>query len=277
MHRPAVPFPTPVLVHEPRRLEYPWGAEALTFGCLTKVGTGHFMQPNSLDFGLAQQWRTLELQLADAKQALLGHQKQELVGIIEAYYEVCLLQVQGLLCLPLLTTIALDSNTCLECFAHTSIGVCVERMYRNWTKFIIMLPCKLLLCPWSMCMVNILASVLLNIACPAHACLAHAYLLKCIQKCTGKTVLLLAKTQWPFARLCFKAHVLVVICDTTLPDTYSRRMMTHQSHTSCRMQVPMKTRESQAIMCLCCDSKPKQPGQHGCHHLLLQCSQCNYG
>lgn len=132
MHRPAVPFPTPVLVHEPRQLEYPWGAEALTFGCLTKVGTGHFMQPNSLDFGLAQQWRTLELQLANAKQALLGHQKHELVGIIEAYYEVCLLQVQGLLPLPLLNTIALDSNTCLECFALTSTGVC--DVWSRYTK-----------------------------------------------------------------------------------------------------------------------------------------------
>ena len=89
-----------MLIHEPRRLEHAWGAEPLTFGCLTKVGTGHFMQPNSLDFGLAQEWRALELQLSDAKQALLLHQQQELAGTIEAFYEVSSLEVKGLLVLP---------------------------------------------------------------------------------------------------------------------------------------------------------------------------------
>lgn len=88
MLRPSIPFLTPVLVHEPRRDKYPWGKEALTFGYLTKVLMGHFMQPNSLDFGLAQQWRTLELQLTDAKQTLFEAQQCELVEVIEAYFEV---------------------------------------------------------------------------------------------------------------------------------------------------------------------------------------------
>lgn len=90
MRRPAIPFPTPLLVHEPRRSRYKWGGEALTFGYLTKVSTGHFMQPNSLDFVLALHWRTLEVQLAQAKEALLHKQQMELVEVIKAYYEVCI-------------------------------------------------------------------------------------------------------------------------------------------------------------------------------------------
>lgn len=88
MRRPGVPFPTPILVHRPRLTKYPWGKEATPPGHVTTVSAGHFMQPNSLDFKPAQEWRTLELQLGDAKEQLLDQQRRELEEVMEAYFEV---------------------------------------------------------------------------------------------------------------------------------------------------------------------------------------------
>lgn len=89
MIRPAIPFPTPIVVHKPQKAKYPWGEEPLIFGYVTRVSTGHFMQPNSLDFELALKWRALESQLAHAKEALLHQQQQVLVDTIRAYLQVC--------------------------------------------------------------------------------------------------------------------------------------------------------------------------------------------
>lgn len=88
MQRHGFPFPMPLLVHPPHMTKYPWGMEPYPPGCVTKVGTCHFMQPNSLEFGSAQEWRALELFVLDKKDAMLRSHEEELASVLQAYAEV---------------------------------------------------------------------------------------------------------------------------------------------------------------------------------------------
>lgn len=87
MQRHGFPFPMPLLVHPPHMTKYPWGVEPYPPGCVTKVGTCHFMQPNSLEFGSAQEWRALELFVLDKKDAMLRSHEEELASVLQAYAE----------------------------------------------------------------------------------------------------------------------------------------------------------------------------------------------
>ena len=56
------------------------------------------MQPNSLEFAPAQEWRHLELSIADLKRAMFTLHEEELAGIIQAYATVRLHQQPTCLC-----------------------------------------------------------------------------------------------------------------------------------------------------------------------------------
>lgn len=83
MWQPHIPFPLPLIVHSPHWTMYPWGSDPFPLGYVTKVECGHFMQPNSLEFGPAQEWRALELSIVDLKGKMLKSHETELAKPIQ--------------------------------------------------------------------------------------------------------------------------------------------------------------------------------------------------
>ena len=73
-------------MHRPHWIMYPWGNDPFPLGYVTKVECGHFMQPNSLEFGPAQEWRALELSIVDLKGKLLKSHEAELADTIQCFY-----------------------------------------------------------------------------------------------------------------------------------------------------------------------------------------------
>ncbi len=85
MWQPHIPFPLPLIVHRPHWTVYPWGSDPFPLGYVTKVECGHFMQPNSLEFGPAQEWRALELSIVDLKGKMLKSHEAELAKPIQCF------------------------------------------------------------------------------------------------------------------------------------------------------------------------------------------------
>ena len=83
-----VPFPMPLLVHPPNQASYPWGPNFYSPGSVVTSGTCHFMQPNSLEFRPAQEWRTLDLLVAEWKRAMRELHQCELEEVIQAFVDV---------------------------------------------------------------------------------------------------------------------------------------------------------------------------------------------
>ena len=83
-----VPFPMPVLVHPPKQTSYSWGPSFYPPGSVVNSGTCHFMQPNSLEFQPAQEWRTLDLMVAEWKRAMRRLHQHELEEVIRAFVDV---------------------------------------------------------------------------------------------------------------------------------------------------------------------------------------------
>lgn len=52
------------------------------------MGTCHFMQPNSLEFRPAQEWRTFDMRVAEWKQAMSQMHQDELVKVMKACINV---------------------------------------------------------------------------------------------------------------------------------------------------------------------------------------------
>ena len=88
MQTEDIPFPTPLLVHPPHDTKYPWGASLYPPGSLVNMGTCHFMQPNSLEFRPAQEWRTFDMRVAEWKQAMSQMHQDELVKVMKACINV---------------------------------------------------------------------------------------------------------------------------------------------------------------------------------------------
>ncbi|DBB15125.1 TPA: hypothetical protein ACH3X3_004134 [Trebouxia sp. C0006] len=86
MWQPHIPFPLPLIVHRPHWTKYPWGSDPFPLGYMTKVECAHFMQPNSLEFGPAQEWRALELSIVDLKGKMLKSHEGELAKPIQCFY-----------------------------------------------------------------------------------------------------------------------------------------------------------------------------------------------
>ena len=86
MWQPHLPFPLPLIVHRPHWTKYPWGSDPFPLGYVTKVECGHFMQPNSLEFGPAQEWRSLELSIVDLKGKMFKSHEAELAKPIQCFY-----------------------------------------------------------------------------------------------------------------------------------------------------------------------------------------------
>lgn len=88
MQTPGVPFPIPLLVHPPHYGSHPWGSSIYPPGSVVNHGTCHFMQPNSLEFKPAQEWRAHDLIVAELKEAMNQAHQDELANIIQAYIDV---------------------------------------------------------------------------------------------------------------------------------------------------------------------------------------------
>lgn len=78
----------PLLVHPPNQASYPWGPSFYPPGSVVTSGTCHFMQPNSLEFRPAQEWRTHDLMVAEWKRAMRGLHECELEEVIQAFVDV---------------------------------------------------------------------------------------------------------------------------------------------------------------------------------------------
>ena len=78
----------PMLVHPPNQASYPWGPNFYPPGSVVHSGTCHFMQPNSLEFRPAQEWRTLDLMVAEWKHAMRERHQRDLEEVIRAFIDV---------------------------------------------------------------------------------------------------------------------------------------------------------------------------------------------
>lgn len=82
---PACPVPRPLLVHPPRLASgYPWGSRPDMPGHLQLLHpvNAHFVQPNSIEFEMALEWRQLLRQCQEAKERLLQLHVQELADVL---------------------------------------------------------------------------------------------------------------------------------------------------------------------------------------------------
>ena len=92
-----VPFLMPLLVHPPHQTSYPWGPNFYPPGSIVNSGSCHFMQPNSLEFPPAQEWRTLDLMVAEWKHAMRELHQRELEEVIRAFVDVRHLQLHDVM------------------------------------------------------------------------------------------------------------------------------------------------------------------------------------
>ena len=121
MWQPHIPFPLPLIVHRPHWTKYRWGSDPFPLGYMTKVECAHFMQPNSLEFGPAQEWRALELSIVDLKGKMLKSHEGELAKPIQCFY------AQVWSCTKRLLYIAICSCICYDC-VYTNVNVTTSLM-----------------------------------------------------------------------------------------------------------------------------------------------------